>query len=152
MVYNSSKERREPMSIKEPMHPGKILKVIMDDNYKSWKLVYPDTSFLCMCYERTSISELILELFFDGRIDVDYLMAYKLGHFSSGMGMGFWLKLQKDYDDYVESSIEKDVYESISQLNDDKVVDRESSNKKESIKSAIFSAKSFLNNALMELE
>lgn len=197
------------MTTKEPMHPGKILKIITDENHVGW--ISAGLNPLEAIHNMTYINECDLKKLLNCEIDIDYPIAYKLGARIGGTDMAFWLKLQKDYDDYVESSIKKDMDESISQLDEycrvfgtahfpadekklseakvieiikDYVLPRcenadcygceafclendhlleiakeiiklfepESSNKKESIKSAISSAKSFLDRALTESE
>lgn len=161
------------MSIKEPMHPGKILKDIMmekgyckyfdddeiidgeDKKIVSAQLVYNDLNLYSYNFTKKLLN---------GESDIDYIVAYKLGLSIDGTDMAFWLKLQKDYDDYL-SHLREEVREtfglpasdnnfskSISQLNDDKVcdctsnciyVDREYSNKKESIKLSTRSKKDY---------
>lgn len=97
------------MTIKEPMHPGKILKIIMESIYPDSKTISPIQRITDIPYD--SLNELL-----DGSVDIDYLSAYRLGKSVEGTDMVFWLKLQNDYDDYIESSIEKGISESISQL------------------------------------
>ena len=140
--------------MKKPMHPGKILKKITDELHCGW--IATGISPLEAIYNMTYIPEVDLENLLNAEIDVDYLLAYKLGANIRGTDMAFWLKLQKDYDDYMErmredvceifgipkeyckdrpqklnkhfeeyvescikESIEKDISESISQLNEE---------------------------------
>jgi plasmid maintenance system antidote protein VapI len=102
------------MSIKEPMHPGKVLDIIIDDLY-SESILYKIKSREYLCIN-AGIPEDALELLLNEKLDISYVSAFKLGKSIPGTDMAFWLKLQKDYDDYVESSIDKDMSESISQL------------------------------------
>jgi plasmid maintenance system antidote protein VapI len=102
------------MKAKEQMHPGKILKIIMHDIFPS--AISVGIPPLEAIHNMSYIPESDLEKLFNGELDIDYPIAFRLGKSMKGTDMAFWLKLQKDYDDYIESSIEKDIDESISQL------------------------------------
>lgn len=87
--------------MKEPLHPGKILKIIMDDLFQGH--VELGVSYLEFLYNLTDISECDLEMLLKCEIDINYIIAFKLGKSLGGTSMILWLQLQKDYDDYKES-------------------------------------------------
>ncbi len=102
------------MSMKEPMHPGKVLKEILHD------IIYPASiamgiSPLQSMHDMTSIDKHDLEKFLNGEIGVDYVIAFKLGKSLHCTDMAFWLKLQKDYDGYKENEAE-DRYDVVTDL------------------------------------
>lgn len=102
------------MTIKEPMHPGKILKNIMMENGYCSNF---DDKGEFLDKKEVSIGDVHRELdlynynftknLLNGEADINYVVAYKLGKYIAGTDMAFWIKLQKDYDDHLESSKEE---------------------------------------------
>lgn len=106
------------MKSKEPLHPGKILKMIMiedglctynDEGNKEVSVTSVQNELHLNSY--TFTKDLL-----NGNESMDYTIAYKLGSRVKGTDMASWLKLQKDYDDYCEKLSENDSIEQKSEV------------------------------------
>lgn len=92
--------------MKEPVHPGKILHdILICEGYyyvrvkdeKSEKLL----DFLhvseSLCFDKEWLEDFIV-----GKYDLGYTDAYKLGKYIKGTDMALWLKLQDEYNEYIQ--------------------------------------------------
>jgi plasmid maintenance system antidote protein VapI len=88
------------MQMKEVLHPGKILHYILFEDGR-----FSGCNEINMYYDSanyTNIPREKIQKFIECIIDIDYAIAYKLGCNIKGTDMAFWLKLQSDYDRYIQ--------------------------------------------------
>ena len=88
------------MSMKEPLHPGKILHDILCV-IGLFRVENPINTYY-ESYRYTKIPNEQIQNIIECNADIDHIIAYKLAKCIEGTDMAFWLKLQEDYDKYRE--------------------------------------------------
>lgn len=94
--------------MKEPVHPGKILHDILicegyyyyeklKDKEELEKLLQFGDASESLCLEKEWLKDFIV-----GKYDLGYTDAYKLGKYIKGTDMALWLKLQDEYNEYIQ--------------------------------------------------